>query len=175
MPFDADSDWPESLQQVLTVYRAAWQSKMDEVNDCIAANAGTEELVDKPEVVRGAIRVAGPFTMEGVIAVEDGPDSPIGGAPEELEIFDADDAGELAVANAEAHLDKIIRLLKAAGVDFPGNRNMKFSRLDPANGAALVHAEGEWMNGPDQGAEGCCQHRTGGRQRHVDAGGGCNS
>ena len=150
VPFDADSDWPESLQQVLTVYRAAWQSKMDEVNDCIAANAGTEELVDKPEVVRGAIRVAGPFTMEGVIAVEDGPDSPIGGAPEELEIFDADDAGELAVANAEAHLDKIIRLLKAAGVDFPRNRNMKFSRLDPANGAALVHAEGEWMNGPDQ-------------------------
>ena len=49
--------------------------------------------------------------------------------------------------NAEAHLDKIIRLLKASGVDFPGNKNMKFSRLDPLTGASLIHAEGEWMNG----------------------------
>ena len=150
VPFDADPDWPVSLQQALTAYRAAWRAKMDEVNECIAANAATEELVDKPEVVKGAVRVAGPFTIEGVIAVEDGPDSPIGGAPEALEVFDADDAGEMAVANAEAHLDKIIRLLKAAGVDFHGNRNMKFSRLEPVTGAALVHAEGEWMNGADE-------------------------
>ena len=87
--------------------------------------------------------MSGPSTMEGVIAVEDGPDTPIGGAPDELETFD----GDAAVANAEAHLDKIIRLLKASGVDFPGNKNMKFSRLDPLTGASLIHAEGEWMNG----------------------------
>jgi adenine-specific DNA-methyltransferase len=87
--------------------------------------------------------VTGPFTMEGVIAVEDGPDTPIGGAPEVLETFD----GNAAVMNAEAHLDKIIRLLKASGVDFPGNRTMKFSRLDPLTGASLIHAEGEWING----------------------------
>ena len=150
VPFDTDPDWPESLQQALTAYRTAWRTKMDEVNECIAANAVTEELVDKPEVVKDAVRVAGPFTMEGVIAVEDGPDSPIGGAPESLDVFDADDAGEMAVANAEAHLDKIIRLLKAAGVDFHDNRNMKFGRLEPVTGAALVHAEGEWMNGADE-------------------------
>ena len=150
VPFDADSDWPESLQQALTVHRAAWRAKMDEVNECIAANAATEELVDKPEVVNDAVRVAGPFSIEGVIAVEDGPDSPIGGAPEELEVFDAHDVGEMAVANAEAHLDKIIRLLKAAGVDFHGNRSMKFGRLEPVTGAALIHAEGEWMNGADE-------------------------
>ena len=147
VPFDADPDWPASLQEALTGYRAAWRAKMDEVNECIAANAPSEELVDKPEIVRDAVRVAGPFTVEGVIAVEDGPDSPIGGAPEELEVFEADDAGERAVANAEAHLDKIIRLLKASGMDFPGNRSMKFSRLEPLTGAALIHAEGEWMNG----------------------------
>ena len=150
VPFDADSDWPESLQQALTVYRAAWRAKMDEVNECIAANAATEELVDKPEVVDDAVRVAGPFSIEGVIAVEDGPDSPIGGAPEELEVFDTDDAGEMALANAEAHLDKIIRLLKVAGVDFHDNRSMKFSRLETVTGAALVHAEGEWLNGADE-------------------------
>ena len=156
---------------------------MDEVNECIAANATSEELVDKPEIVKGTVRVSGPFTMEGVIAVEEGPDRPdgpyhsdgpgplnspglldgpgprwtvrtllIGGAPdEEMEVFDGDEAedvaGDMAVANAEAHLDKVIRLLKAAGVDFPGNRNMKLSRIEPLTGAALIHAEGEWLNG----------------------------
>jgi adenine-specific DNA-methyltransferase len=60
-----------------------------------------------------------------------------------LEAFD----GQTEVANAEAHLDKVIRLLKASGVDFPGNKNMNFSRLDPVTGASLIHAEGEWVNG----------------------------
>jgi adenine-specific DNA-methyltransferase len=142
-PFDSDPDWPKPLQDALTAYRAAWRAKMDEVNACISANAGMEELVDKPEVVKGVVRVSGPFTMEGVIAVEDGPDTPIGGAPGELETFD----GDAAVQNSEAHLDKIIRLLKASGVDFPRNKNMKFSRLDPLTAASLIHAEGEWMNG----------------------------
>ena len=142
-PFDTDPDWPEPLQDALTAYRAAWRAKMDEVNACISANAEMEELVDKPEPVKGVVRVAGPFTMEGVIAVEDGPDTPIGGAPDELDTFDAD----AAVVNAEAHLDKTLRLLKASGVDFPGNKNMKFGRIDPLTGASLVHAEGVWMNG----------------------------
>jgi adenine-specific DNA-methyltransferase len=143
VPFDTDPDWPKSLQEALKAYRAAWREKMDEVNACISANAEMEELVDKPNIVKGVVRVSGPFTMEGVIAVEDGPDTPISGAPEELDAFD----GDAAVANAEAHLDKIIRLLKASGVDFPGNKNMKFSRLDPLSDASLVHAEGEWLNG----------------------------
>lgn len=143
VPFDTDPDWPKPLADALTAYRAAWRAKMDEVNACISANAEMEELVDKPELVKGVVRVSGPFSMEGVISVEDGPDTPIGGAPDELETFD----GDAAVQNAEAHLDTIIRLLKASGVDFPGNKNMKFSRLDPLTGASLIHAEGEWMNG----------------------------
>ena len=146
VPFDTDADWPKPLQDALTAYRVAWRAKMDEVNACIAANAEMEELVDKPDPVNGLVRVAGPFTMEGVIAVEDGLDEIIGGAPEELETFGSD-AADLAVTNAEAHLDKILRLLKVSGVDFPGNKNMKFSRLDPLTGASLIHAEGEWMNG----------------------------
>ena len=148
VPFDADADWPKPLQDALTAYRAAWRAKMEEVNACISANAEMEELVDKPEPVKGVVRVAGPFSMEGVISVEDGPDTPIGGAPGELESFD----GDTAVKNAEAHLDTIIRLLKASGVDFPATsetpaRNMKFGRLDPLTGASLIHGEGEWMNG----------------------------
>ena len=150
VPFDDDPDWPAPLQKALAAYRTAWRAKMQEVNDCIAANADVEELVDKPELVKDTVRVAGPFTMEGVIAVEEGPDSPIGGAPEELDRFAEEESADRAVANAEAHLDKIIRLLKASGVDFAGNRNLKFRRLEPTSGVALVHAEGEWLNGADQ-------------------------
>jgi adenine-specific DNA-methyltransferase len=135
------------LQEALTAYRAAWRAKMDEVNSCIATNAEMEELVDKPGPVKGVVRVTGPFTMESVIALEDGPDTPIGGAPDELDTFEPGTAADLAVVNAEAHLDKILRLLKASGVDFAGNKNMKFGRLDPMTGASLIHAEGEWMNG----------------------------
>ena len=145
-PFDADPDWPPPLQEALAAYRAAWRAKMEEVDAGIAANAEVEELVDQPAVVKGTVRVAGPFTMEGVIALEEGPDSPIGGAPEELDDFGAED-GDAAVANAEAHLDKMIRLLKASGVQFPGNKHQRFERLDPVTGPALIHAEGEWLNG----------------------------
>ena len=143
VPFDCDADWPAPLQDALIAYRISWRTKMEEVNACIAANAEIEELVDKPNPAKGVVRVTGPFTMEGVIAIEDGMDTPIGGVPGELESFD----GEVAVANAEAHLDKIIRLLKASGVDFPSNKSMKFSQIDPMIGASLIHAEGEWVNG----------------------------
>jgi adenine-specific DNA-methyltransferase len=142
VPFDADPEWPAPLAAALTAYRAAWRAKMAEVNACIEANAEQEELVDKPEPLPGVVRVAGPFTMEGVIAVEDGPDdSPIVGAPAEaLETF-------TAPQNAEAHLDKILRLLRAAGVDFANNQRKTFQRLEPLTGASLIHAEGEWING----------------------------
>ncbi|AOS84351.1 hypothetical protein BIU88_09555 [Chlorobaculum limnaeum] len=143
VPFDTDAEWPQSLRNALTAYREAWRAKMDEVNDCIAANAQMEELVDKPETANGVVRVAGPFTMEGVIAVEDGPDSPIGGEPDELDMFD----GDIEVVNAEAHLEKMLRLLKATGVDFPENKNMKFNSLELVTGVSLIHFEGQWMNG----------------------------
>ncbi|HEY4640455.1 MAG TPA: site-specific DNA-methyltransferase [Thermoanaerobaculia bacterium] len=149
VPFDVDPDWPKPLQDAITAYRAAWRAKMDEVNAAIAANAEMEELVDKPEELRGVVRVAGPFTMEGVIALEQNPETPISGAPEELETFDDDrtDDGTIAVANAEAYLDKIIRLLKSSGVDFANNKRRTFARIEPVSGAGFLHAEGDWKNG----------------------------
>jgi adenine-specific DNA-methyltransferase len=155
VPFDTDPDWPAALQTALKTYRAAWRAKMDEVNACIEANAEMEELVDQPLPEPGVVRVAGPFTMEGVIARETGPDdeSPIGGAPDALESFDDHDAashaGTVGARNAEAHLDKIVRLLKAAGVDFAGNKNLRFERLEPVGGSGLIHAEGAWAGSAD--------------------------
>lgn len=145
VPFDADPDWPTPLRDALAAYRTAWRTKMEEVNTCIAANAESEELVDRPHVDSGAVRVAGPFSVEGVIALEEGPDSPIGGAPEELESF-SKDSGEGAIQNGEAHIAKVIRLLRASGVEFPREPSRRFARLEAVSGA-LLHAEGEWEKG----------------------------
>ena len=147
VPFDSDPGWPKSLTESLETYRTAWRMKMDEVNACIRANAETEELIDDPEIVSGTVRVAGPFTVEGVIAVEDGADSPIGDAPDELWSFASVEERESLIGNAEAHLDRIIRLLKASGVNFADNRNMRFRKLEAVTGPALVHAQGEWLEG----------------------------
>jgi adenine-specific DNA-methyltransferase len=157
-PFDVDQDWPAALQSALKEYRAAWRAKMDEVNACISANAEQEELVDKPEVAKGVVRVSGPFTMEAVMPVEEGLEieTAIGGDPEELETFGAQGAGITVPAanepvNAEAFLDKMLRLLKVDGVRFPNNKVAKFSRLEPLSGAEFLHAEGEWT--ADNGKE----------------------
>jgi hypothetical protein len=50
----------------VTEYRKAWRAKMAEVDSCIATNAEQEELVDKPEIDKGIVRVSGPFTVEAV-------------------------------------------------------------------------------------------------------------
>jgi len=160
VPFDTDPDWPTPLQTALADYRQAWRTKMDEVNACIRAHAEMEELVDQPEAVPGVVRVAGPFTLESVIALEQSlseeeDESPFGGAPEALDTFEASptaaqhSAGGATAVNAEAHLDKMLRLLRAAGVDFAGNRNQRFARLEPVNSPGLIHAEGAWADAPE--------------------------
>ena len=48
--------------------------------------------------------------------------------------------------NAEAYLDKMIRLLREDGVKFPDDQRQKFATLDPLEGG-ILHAEGSWENG----------------------------
>lgn len=145
VPFDSDPDWPKLLQDALVEYRAAWRAKMVEVNAAIAANADQEELVDDPKRVSGIVRVSGPFTMEAVIPVESREEAGFDGEPGELETFD----GAVESVNAEAFQDRIVRLLKQDGVQFPGNRRMQFARLEAAPGEFL-HADGEWQNGDNK-------------------------
>ncbi|MDO9585404.1 MAG: class I SAM-dependent methyltransferase, partial [Syntrophales bacterium] len=157
-PFDTDPVWPQALQDVLTAYRTAWRQKMDEVNACIAARADWEELVDQPFIERGRVRVSGPFTMEGIIPAEESIDTgedadktPIGGAPEELETFDAGAAAIRSEAqNTEAYLDRMIRLLRGDGVRFPDNKIMKFRTLETLADGSTLHAKGAWGEGEEE-------------------------
>ena len=125
---------------------------MDEVNTCIAANADQEVLVDQPEIKPGITRVSGPFTVEAVQPAEESMDgeSPIGGAPEDLDTFNTDDPH-----NAESFRDTIIRLLRNDGVRFQGNGVASFTRLEPLSDGNVLHAEGEWgpALGHDRGSE----------------------
>lgn len=153
IPFDTDPDYPTELAEAITEYRNAWQSKMAEVNACIDARAEQEELVDQPLIDKSILRVCSPFTVEGVIPSEESIDfeseSPIGGALEELEAFDgADPAAKESKSepqNAEAYVDKIIRLLRQDGVLFPNNKSIKFDRLEVYTSPGL-HAEGTWIS-----------------------------
>ena len=151
VPFDTDDDWTETLKTALTDYRDAWRAKMDEVNECIAAASDGEELVDQPEVDRKRIRVSGPFTVEAVQPPEEFLDveSPIGGEPEEMEDTFDSDSEEHETVNAEAYLDKMIRLLREDGVKFPDDQKQKFATLDPIE-ADVLHAEGTWQNGDSE-------------------------
>ena len=155
VPFDADEDYPDELRERLEEYRKAWREKMTEVNACIAANADQETLVDQPEVGKGIVRVSGPFTVEAVQPAEESlgwdTESPIGGAPDELDTFD-DQAGFNADApfNAESFKDSIVRLLRQDGVRFQGNGKVRFLQLEALADAGPLHAEGEWeSDSPD--------------------------
>lgn len=157
IPFDTDPDYPQALSDAITDYRKAWKNKMDEINACIDARAEQEELVDQPLIDKNILRVCSPFTVEGVIPSEESIDfeteSPIGGAPEELDAFSTISASadvsfqdsQSEPQNAEAYVDKIIRLLKADGVLFPNNKHIKFDRLEAYTSTGL-HAEGNWTN-----------------------------
>ncbi len=148
VPFDTDPDWTEPLQVALTEYRDAWRIKMDEVNKCIADSSDGEELVDQPEVDKKRIRVSGPFTVEAVQPPEEFLDveSPIGGEPEEMEDTFDSDTEEREAVNAEAYLDKMVRLLREDGVKFAEDQKQKFATLDSLEGG-ILHAEGSWENG----------------------------
>jgi adenine-specific DNA-methyltransferase len=178
VPFDTDPEWPQPLQDALTAYRQAWRAKMDEVNACIEANAEQEELVDQPEIVKGSVRVTGPFTVESVRPLEDSlkgighetPDSPIDGAPEELE--SSFETPKRDVTNAANHIERMIALLRTDGLTFTGNKHLKFERLDPIE-SEFLHADGETLSadseeprrvavviGPEHGSVGSFQVNT---------------
>jgi adenine-specific DNA-methyltransferase len=157
LPLDTDPDWPKPLADAVKAYRATWRAKMDEVNACIAANAEQEELVDQPEVVRGVVRVSGPFTVEAVqppemslgdakvVTVEE-----FDGAPDEMETFEmrmVETRADQEAQNIDAYLDQMMRYLKMDGVLFPNNKTMNFHRLEPVMDGSVIHAEGRWANG----------------------------
>lgn len=128
------------------------------VDSRVWSRAEPEELVDQPEVVKGVVRVSGPFTVEGVRPEElslgdDGAFDPTPNA------FEADDPDDVAVGGgpgplyeATSYLAKMVALLRNDGVRFLNNQRKRFARLEPlfeSGTGSLLHAEGAWGDGPD--------------------------
>jgi adenine-specific DNA-methyltransferase len=156
VPFDTDESYPVALKTAVENYRKTWRTKMDEVNACIADNADSETLYDKPEIVKGVVRVSGPFTVEAVQPPEMSLDEPqvmeFDGAPEELDTFTPPVKISLVapkpameVENVAAYLENLLSLLRADGLTFPGNKKITFSQLDAKTfGSVPAHADGEY-------------------------------
>ena len=160
VPFDADSDWPQELQEAVIAYRQAWRAKMGEVNACIAENADQEELVNQPEVRKGVVRVSGPFTVEAVQPPELTLGEPtltsvegegaFDGDPEALEetfeVRAVETRADHEAQNLDAYLEQMTRLLRQDGVTFPNNRHNAFTRLERIeSGEPGLHGEGRWV------------------------------
>lgn len=152
VPFDTDPNWPESLQVAVDEFRELYRYRMSEINACINANSDQEELVDQPIRIPNAVRVSGPFTVEGVrpeelLLSEDG--ELFDPTPNEFEINDGQ--GEYA-QNASAYLDRMMRLISQGGVTFPNNEHREFAlveRLEESDSA--LHAEALWEGADCEG------------------------
>jgi adenine-specific DNA-methyltransferase len=136
-PIPAD-DWSEDAKHALRRFWALKRAKRQEIDASIQRNAPQETLYDRPKVVKGKVRVSGPFTVEAipVPTVEDPTQAPIPQLePEEAQARISDRGGD--------YLTTMINLLKKqGGVLFPGNKRLELANIRPLN-LGYLHAEAE--------------------------------
>jgi adenine-specific DNA-methyltransferase len=130
--------WPEEAKAALRRFWELKRQKRREIDESIQRNAPQETLYDRPKVVRGVVRVSGPFTVEAipVPAVEDPTQAPI---PQ----FEEQEARERIADRGGDHLTNMINLLKQqGGVLFPGGKKLELENVRPLN-LGYLHAEAE--------------------------------
>ncbi|RMH32669.1 MAG: site-specific DNA-methyltransferase [Acidobacteria bacterium] len=138
-------DWPEAAQEALRRFWALKRQKRQAIDESIQRNAPQETLYDRPKVVRGLVRVSGPFTVEAipVPAVEDPTQAPIPpfAASEEAAPVPGQE-GRISDRGGD-YLTTMINLLKQQGsVLFPGGKKLELQNLRPLN-LGYLHAEAE--------------------------------
>lgn len=150
VPYIGDDDWPAALCESVVEYRAIWQQKMDEVDECVKQNSEQIELFDQPIETRGITRVSGPFSVEGVrpeeISLsEDG--ELFDPTPNEFEVNDGQGGYS---QNASAYLDRMLQLIGQDGVTFPNNEHRKFKLVELLDDSdSALHAEALWEGADD--------------------------
>jgi len=131
-------DWPEEAREALRRFWELKRKKRQEIDESIQRNAPQEVLYDRPKVVRGVVRVSGPFTVEAipVPTVEDPTQAPI---PQ----FEAEEAQARVNDRGGDYLTTMINLLKQQGsVLFPGGKRLELANIRPLN-LGYLHAEAE--------------------------------
>jgi adenine-specific DNA-methyltransferase len=141
IPRDADATWPEAAQRA----HAAWWdqriARQKDIDASIAAKAETEYLYDRPYEDNGKVRVAGPFTVEGL--------SPhrVLGVDENDELLDS--LAETAPLHGEGRdfADVVLENLKTSGVQQAHKEDrITFTALAPWPGKYIA-AEGQYTEG----------------------------
>jgi adenine-specific DNA-methyltransferase len=131
-------DWPAEAKEALRRFWELKRKKRQEIDESIQRNAPQEVLYDRPKVVRGVVRVSGPFTVEAipVPAVEDPTQASI---PQ----FEAGEAPARVSDRAGDYVTTMINLLKQqGGVLFPGGRKLELANIRPLN-LGCLNAEAE--------------------------------
>ena len=131
-------DWSDEAKEALRRFWELKRQKRKEIDESIQRNAPQETLYDRPKVVKGVVRVSGPFTVEAipVPVVED---------PTQVSIpqLEAQEASERVADRGGDYLTTMINLLKQQGsVLFPNGKHLELYNLRPLN-LGYLHAEAE--------------------------------
>jgi adenine-specific DNA-methyltransferase len=149
-------DWPDAAKDALRRFWELKRKKRKEIDESIQRNAPQEVLYDRPRVVRGVVRVTGPFTVEAipVPAVEDPTQAPIPqfedsvgvdprvypGQPQG--VAPTSEPGRINDRGGD-YLATMINLLKQqGGVLFPGGKKLELMNIRSLN-LGYLHAEAE--------------------------------
>ncbi|MFA0749980.1 MAG: hypothetical protein SLRJCFUN_000383 [Candidatus Fervidibacter sp.] len=131
-------DWTDEAKEALRRFWELKRRKRKEIDESIQRNAPQEVLYDRPKVVKGVVRVSGPFTVEAipVPVVED---------PTQVHIpqFETEEAQARVSDRGGDYLTNMINLLKQqSGVLFPGGKRLELENIRPLN-LGYLHAEAE--------------------------------
>jgi DNA modification methylase len=138
-------DWPDAAKDALRRFWELKRQKRKEIDESIQRNAPQEVLYDRPRVVRGVVRVTGPFTVEAipVPAVEDPTEVPIPQFEDSVgvdpRVYPGQPQGVAPTAEPGRindrggdYLTTMINLLKQqGGVLFPGGKKLELTNLRP--------------------------------------------
>jgi len=142
-------DWSDEAKDALRRFWELKRKRRQEIDESIQRNAPQEVLYDRPKVVRGVVRVSGPFTVEAipVPAAEDPTRVPI---PQFEDSVGVDprvyppttEPGRIS-DRAGDYLTTMINLLKQqGGVLFPGGKTLELANIRALN-LGYLHAEAE--------------------------------
>jgi adenine-specific DNA-methyltransferase len=151
-------DWPDAAKDALRRFWELKRQKREEIDKNIQHNAPQETLYDQPKVVRGVVRVTGPFTVEAipVPAVEDPTQAPIPQSEDSVGAGSraSPDAGqpqgdapttEPGRINDRGgdYLTTMIDLLRRQrSILFPRGKRLELANIQPLN-LGYLHAETE--------------------------------
>ncbi len=154
VPREAPGDWPQTAKASLAAFWTARIERQKEMDKSIAARAEFELLYDKPFEDKGAVRVAGPFTVESlsphrVMGMDEGR------APDPHALIEADggqttDCAIITDGKEWDFVQMVLENLRTAGVQQAHKEDrITFTSLTGWPGYYIC-AEGKYREGSDK-------------------------